>query len=151
METQVVVFEVANEHFGVDIAAIEGILNLQPITQLPHAPEFIEGVTNLRGSIVPIIDLRKRFGLEQTPPTRETRIVVAFLDQIKAGMIVDSVARVMRISDELIEPTPPMVATIDSAYIQGIAKLDGQLIIILDLKKVLDRSEKEALPKLPVN
>ncbi len=145
METQMVVFELANEHYGVDIAAIEGIIKMQPITKMPHAPNFVEGITNLRGTVVPVIDLRRRFGLPQQSESHDTRIVVSYMDQNKVGMIVDAVSQVMRVSDESIEPTPPMATSVNSAFIKGIAKIDGQLIILLDLDKVLSITEKEAL------
>ncbi|HEX2979673.1 MAG TPA: chemotaxis protein CheW, partial [Anaerolineaceae bacterium] len=85
MEHQLVVFELANEHYAFDIATIDGIIKLQQITKLPHTPAFVEGVTNLRGTVVPVIDLRKRFGLAQAPASRETRIVVAYIDDTKVG------------------------------------------------------------------
>jgi len=96
MERQLVVFTLAHEHYGVDIAAVESIIKLQPITVVPRAPAFIEGVTNLRGSVLPVMDLRKRFGLGSTAETAEKeqkdrRIVVVALEGVKVGMIVDAV------------------------------------------------------------
>ena len=99
METQVVVLELANEHYGVDIAAIEGIIKMRAITRMPHAPSYIEGITNLRGTVVPVIDLRRRFGLERQPVTEDTRIVVAYMEENKVGMIVDAVSQVIRVAD----------------------------------------------------
>jgi purine-binding chemotaxis protein CheW len=145
MEQQIVVFELANEHYGLDIAAVEGIIKMQSITKMPQAPHYVQGITNLRGVVVPVIDLRKRFGLDAQEATKNTRIVVVYMNKLKVGMIVDAVSQVLRIQDETIEPPPPMVTTVNSAFIKGIAKLEGQLVILLDLSKVLSLEEKESL------
>jgi purine-binding chemotaxis protein CheW len=150
MEHQLVLFDLANEHFGIDIASVDGIIKMQEVISVPHAPSFVEGVTNLRGSVLPVIDLRKRFDLEPTPPTNDTRIVVVNLEgNRKVGMIVDAVTEVLSIPEESIEPTPPIVSTIDSSFIIGIAKVDERLVILLDLASVLTDKEKSSLKKLP--
>ncbi len=148
MEHQLVVFELANEQYGVDIAMVEGIIKMQQITVVPHAPSFVEGVTNLRGSVLPVIDLRKRFNLPQEETTKNSRIIHIAIDNVKVGMIVDAVSEVLRVSEDAIEPTPPIVSTVDSAFITGIAKLEGRLIILLDLGKVLSFNEQEKLSTL---
>lgn len=145
MEHQLVVFELENEKYGVDIASVEGIIKMQEITRLPHAPEFIEGITNLRGTIVPVVDLRTRFGLPPKEPTRDTRIVIANMDSSKVGIIVDAVTQVIRVPEDKIEPPPQMSVTINSAFIKNIAKLESELVILLDLGKVLSTEEREAL------
>lgn len=153
MERQLVVFELANEHYGVDIAAVESIIKMQPITAVPQAPPFVEGITNLRGSVLPVMDLRKRFALAIGGSNAEIahdekRIVVVSMDGMKIGMIVDAVSEVLRVQDEAIEPPPPMVTTINSAFITGVAKVGERLIILLDLAKVLTLSEKEQVAGL---
>ncbi|RCK72353.1 MAG: Positive regulator of CheA protein activity (CheW) [Anaerolineae bacterium] len=153
MERQLVVFELANEHYGVDIAAVESIIKMQPITAVPQAPAFVEGITNLRGSVLPVMDLRKRFGLSGRDQSSEStqddkRIVVVSMDGMKIGMIVDAVSEVLRVQEEAIEPPPPMVTTINSAFITGIAKVGERLIILLDLAKVLTVSEKDEVANL---
>ncbi len=148
MEHQLVVFELANEQYGVDIAMVEGIIKMQPITVVPQAPSFVEGVTNLRGSVLPVIDLRKRFNLPQEEATKNSRIIHIAIDNVKVGMIVDAVSEVLLVSEEAIEPTPPIVTTVDSAFITGIAKLEGRLIILLDLGKVLSFNEQDKLAAL---
>ena len=145
MEHQLVVFELANECYGVDIAAVESIIKMQTITLVPHAPDFVEGVTNLRGSVLPVVDLRKRFGLPSVESSRSTRIIVVTIDQIKVGMTVDAVSEVLRVTDEAIEPTPLMVMTVDSGFITGIAKVGDRLIILLDLGRVLSLREQSSL------
>jgi purine-binding chemotaxis protein CheW len=150
MEHQLVVFDLANEHYGVDIAAVEGIIKMQPITVVPHTPVFVEGVTNLRGEVLPVIDLRKRFGLPLDQARgKDTRIVVVEIDGKKVGMVVDAVSEVLRVPDEAIEPPSPIVTTVDSAFIRGIAKVDERLIILVELAKVLSTEEQAGLHSLP--
>jgi purine-binding chemotaxis protein CheW len=148
MENQLVVFNLANENYGVDIAAVDGIVKMQPITAVPHAPGFVEGVTNLRGEVLPVIDLRKRFGLPQGEITKDTRIVNVEMDGVKVGMMVDAVSEVLRVAEENIEPPSPIVVTVDSAFITGIAKVDERLIILLDLARVLSTEEQTRLHTL---
>ncbi len=158
MENQLVVFDLANEYYGVEIGAVESIIKLQSITAVPHAPGFVEGITNLRGTVLPVIDLRKRFGLPAEETTKETRIVVVEVDGTQVGMMVDAVTEVLRVDEEAIEPPSPIVVTVDSAFITGIAKLDGgngdagrdsgRLIILLDLDKVLSPEEQASLQTL---
>ena len=145
MEDQLVVFELADEHYGVDIAAVEGIIKMQNITAVPHAPAFVEGVTNLRGSVLPVLDLRKRFSMPAADETNETRIVVVEMGGDSVGMVVDAVSEVLRVSEEAIEPPAPLVTSADSAFITGIAKVDDRLVILLDLGKVLSAEESAEL------
>jgi purine-binding chemotaxis protein CheW len=143
MEKQLVIFEIGNEHFGIDIAAVEGIVKMQEITRVPQAADYVEGITNLRGSVLPVIDLEKRFGIPPHERTRETRIVVVNMDKVKIGMIVAAVSEVLTIDDSVIEPAPAIVTTINSRFITGIARIDTRLVILLDLNLVLSESEKE--------
>jgi purine-binding chemotaxis protein CheW len=138
----------------VDIAAVDGIVKMQQITAVPHTPSFVEGITNLRGEVLPVIDLRKRFGLPQGDATKDTRIVNVEVDGVRVGMVVDAVTEVLRVSEEDIEPLPPLVTTFDSPFITGIAKVDGaqgadeRLIVLLDLAKVLSTEEQVNLQTL---
>ncbi len=148
METQVVVFSLAEENYGVDINAVEGIIKMQAITKVPKAPTFVEGITNLRGEVLPVIDLRKRFGLPTAEPDKETRIIHVEMDDVRVGMLVDAVTEVLRVVEDDIEPPSPMVATVDSAFITGIAKVEERLIILVDLGKVLSTEEQTNLQTL---
>lgn len=150
MEKQLVVFSLANENYGVDINSVESIIKIQPITSIPQAPEVVEGVTNLRGIVLPVINLRKRFGLSCGENDKDTRIIVSTINGLKIGMIVDGVSEVLRIQDQVIEPTPPMVSTVDTAFINGIIKLEGRLVILLDLARVLNLEEQNELRAMPV-
>ena len=145
MEKQLVIFELANEYYGVDIAAVESIIKLQPITVVPHAPSYVKGVTNLRGKVMPVVELHKRFGLASVEPTKDSRIVVVAMGGLAAGLIVDGVSEVLTIQDQNIEPAPRMTTTVDSGFITGIAMLDDRLIILLDLSKVLSTQEQEKM------
>jgi len=149
VENQLVVFKLADEHYGVNIAAVEGIIKMQAITSVPHAPSFVEGITNLRGTVLPVMDMRKRFGLELRDENRDTRIIVVEMDGVTVGMVVDAVNEVLRVPDENIEPPSPMVTTVDSSFITGIAKVDERLIILLDLAKVLTIQEQAELKAIP--
>ena len=150
MEQQLVIFELANEFYGINIAVVESIIKMQAITQLPQTPAYVKGVTNLRGSVLPVIDLRNRFGLENREDTRQTRIIIVTMGSIKVGVVVDGVSEVLRVSDELIEPLPPMVNSVNSVFLKGIVRLENRLIILLELGKVLDLNEQQALEALAV-
>lgn len=144
-EEQLVVFELANEVYGVDISRVQEIIRMTTITRLPRAPEFVEGVINLRGKVIPVVDLKKRFGLEQGERTKSSRIVVVDVGDHVIGMVVDAVSEVLRVPTEAVEPPSPVVTTIESDYIRGIAKVEGRLIILLDLDRVLSWEEKKKL------
>ena len=148
MEQQLVIFELANESYGINIAVVESIIKMQAITQLPQTPAYVKGVINLRGSVLPVIDLRSRFVLEAREHTRQTRIIIVTMGNIKVGVTVDGVSEVLRVSDELIEPLPPMVSSVNSVFLKGIVRFEDRLIILLELDKVLDINEQQALEVL---
>ena len=148
MEKQLVVFELSNEFYGVDISVVESIIKMQSITQLPQTPDYVMGVTNLRGSVLPVINLRTRFGMEEREDTRKTRIIIVTMGDIKVGVVVDEVSEVLRVSDESIEPLPPMVSTVNSVFLKGIIRLEDRLVILLDPGKVLNAEEQRSLEAL---
>jgi purine-binding chemotaxis protein CheW len=145
MEIQLVIFNLGRETFGVDISAVEGIIKMQPIVSIPQSPEFVEGVTNLRGKVIPVIDLRKRLSVSASALTKESRIVIINLNKSTVGMIVDSVNEVLRISDDTIEQTPTMVKSVNSEFVKGIAKVNNMLVILLDMTLILTRDEQVSL------
>src|ERR1700704_3767754 len=144
-EQQLVVFQLGAEFYGVEIARVHEIIRLQAITRVPRAPSFVEGVINLRGKVIPVIDLRRRFGLAAAEHTRASRIVVVEIGDQVVGIIVDAVSEVLRVNGATVEPPSPVVAGVDSEYIHGIAKLPERLVILLDLDRVLARDERRAL------
>lgn len=142
---QLVSFKLGNEEFAVDILKIQEINRMVEITKVPKSPVFVEGVINLRGKVIPIIDLRKRFGMDASEYTKNTRIVVVDIDKKVVGLIVDGVSEVLRLPASTVEPPPPIVAGIDAEYINGVGKLEDRLLILLELEKVLSQEEKAAL------
>ena len=148
MEQQLVVFSLDKEFYGLDIDSVEGIIKLQAITKMPNTPAYIEGVINLRGSVIPVIDLRKRFGLPTIETTPDTRIINVFLGSTKVGMIVDGVSEVIRIPDESVVPPPSMISSVDTAFIRAIAKVDERMITLLDLSQILNRDQQAIVEKI---
>jgi len=145
---QVVSFALGSEEYGVDIAQVQEINRMVTVTHVPQAARFVEGVINLRGRLIPIIDLRTRFGMERAERTKNTRIVVTEIGSKRLGMVVDSVSEVLRIPVEQIEDAPDLGAGVDTEYIRGLGKLDDRLIILLDLGRVISADEKMELQKL---
>jgi len=141
MEQQLVVFDLAGESYGINIAAVESIIKMQAITQLPQTQIFVKGVTNLRGAVLPVIDLRLRFGLQPQELTRQTRIILVTMGSLTTGVIVDGVSEVLRVSDEAVEALPPSLNSVNTAFLKGIVRLEERLIILLELSKVLDFEE----------
>lgn len=145
-EEQLVVFNLAGETYGIDISLVHEIIRMQVITRVPRTPHFVEGVINLRGRIIPVIDLHKRFNLPHSEETQHSRIIVVEVVGVTVGMIVDSVSEVLRLPVANIEPPPPVIAGgVDSAYLRAVGKWQDQLIILLDLEKVLHEQEQKEL------
>ena len=136
-ERQLVVFDLASEAYGVNIGTVREIIRMQEITQVPRTPDYVEGVINLRGKVIPVIDMRKRFGFPVAEHTKDTRIVVIDIGGADIGATVDAVTEVLRLGADSIEPSSAVITTSDSDYILGIAKLETRLIILLDLQRAL--------------
>ena len=145
METQIVVFALEDERYGLEIAAVYEIIRHQPITAVPQAPGFVEGVINLRGRIIPVVDLRERFGLAPVTASGASRIVVCDAANTRVGLVVDGVSEVLMVPAEAIEPTPAVAVGRNSEYVRGIAKIAEDLIILLDLDHLFSNEEGEAL------
>jgi purine-binding chemotaxis protein CheW len=143
--TQVVSFKLGPEEYGVDIAQVQEINRMVTVTNVPRAPAFMEGVINLRGQLIPIIDLRTRFGMPRAEHTKNTRIVVTEVGTKRVGMVVDSVSEVLRLPLDAIEPAPDMISGVDTEYIRGVGNMNDRLIILLDLAKVVTNSERREL------
>src|SRR3984893_320605 len=144
-ERQLVVFQLGAELYAVEISRVHEIIRLPTVTRVPRSPSFVEGVINLRGKVISVINLPRRFGLPVTENTRASRIVVVDINDQVIGMVVDGVSEVLRVASSTIEPPSPVVAGIDSEYLQGIAKLPERLVMLLDLDRVLNREERRAL------
>jgi len=147
-ELQLVIFKIGNEEFGVPINQVREIVRLIQITPVPRAPSFIEGVVNLRGQVLAVIDLAKKLNLKSNPRSEKTRIIVVEVDNNTVGMIVDEVTEVLKLPSENVKETPEVIATqIKQEYLKGIGKLDDRLLILIDLAKVLSPEEVEEVKK----
>jgi len=148
-EGKYLTFALADEEYGISILKIREIIGIMPITSVPRTPEFVKGVINLRGKVIPIIDLRLRFGMEPMEYTDRTCIIVVEINAqditIQIGAIVDTVSEVLNIKAEDIEDTPAFGASLDTEYILGMAKVSGGVKILLDIDKVLSTQEVEDL------
>jgi len=142
---QLVTFRLGKEEFSMDILKVQEIIRHMDLTRVPRTPDFVDGVINLRGRVIPVLDLRKRFGLPADERTNDTRIIVVDVDNRTVGLKVDAVSEVLRLPADTVEPPPSLVTGIESDYIKGVGKLDGRLIILLDVAKILTRTEKDAL------
>ena len=142
---QLVSFMIDKEEFGVNILFVQEINRFIQITKVPNAPEFVEGVINLRGRVIPVIDLRIKFHLKKKDRDKNTRIIVVEVSGKTVGFIVDSVKEVLRIPSSITEAPPEIVSGVNSEYIMAVAKLDDRLITLVDLEMILSNNEKEKL------
>lgn len=134
---QLVVFTLAGETYGVDIYQVREIIRVPNVTKVPEAPDFIEGVINLRGGVIPVLDLRRRLGMENMEGTAASRIIIVELADALIGMRVDGVSEVLRVEAGQIEPPSPYIVDVDSQFVTGIARVGDNLILLLDLNRVL--------------
>ena len=148
---QLVTFKLEDEEFGVDILKVQEINKMMNITKIPNAPFFIEGVINLRGKIIPIIDLRKKLGFQSKEYDKATRIIVIELDGLVIGFVVDSVSEVLRIPSSTIEQPPSIIGGVESEYIEGVGKLDDRLLILLELKRIFAAADRKEIEKAALN
>jgi purine-binding chemotaxis protein CheW len=152
-EGKYLTFTLCNEEYGLEILKIKEIIGMMDITSVPKTPEFVKGVINLRGKVIPVIDLRLKFGMSAKEYDARTCIIVVEVADTKGralqvGIVVDSVSEVVNLKGEQIEPPPSFGATLDTEYILGMAKVDKSVVILLDIDRVLAASETEALMKM---
>lgn len=144
---QLVGFQLGKEEYGIDILKVQEINRITAITRIPQSPDFVEGVINLRGNVIPIIDLRKRFNMPEREYDKQTRIVVSEIEGRTVGLVVDTVSEVIRMDSDLIEPPPDLLngSSKKGDYIKGVGKLDDKLLMLLDIDKILTPPDKEKL------
>ncbi len=147
-ELHLVGFRIGRETFGVPIALVHEIVRVPEITAVPDSPGYVEGVINLRGKIVSVIDLRKRFGEKEITRSKKNRILVTETDGKMVGLIVDAASEVLKVPESEVEPPPPVFEEGDVNYVTGLGKLQGRLIILIDLSKVLQKGELRRLEEL---
>ncbi|HVO75263.1 MAG TPA: chemotaxis protein CheW [Ignavibacteriaceae bacterium] len=142
---QLVSFIIGNEEFGVDILFVHEINRMLQITKVPNSPDFVEGVINLRGRVIPVIDLRCKLGMDRKPHDKNTRIIVVEVEGKTVGFIVDAVNEVLRIPKNITEAPPELATGINSEFIKAVGKLDDRLLILLDLEKIISAEQKAQL------
>lgn len=141
--TQLVTFRLGVNEYGIDIMQAKEIIKMEKITIIPNAPEYVEGVINLRGSVIPIVDLKKRFTLEEAEGEKNTGIIIVHVNGTDMGIIIDSISKVVSIDDENIQDTPHMFSGIGQRYIRGVAKIEEKLLVILELSELLEDDDYE--------
>jgi len=145
---QFISFSVGEEAYGLELLRVKEVIRVREITWLPRAPSFVKGIINLRGDVIPIIDLRDKFGLPERETTASTRVIVVEIEGRLTGMIVDSASQVVRIPSDQIDPPPPVLGGISQALISGVGKLDDNLVVLLNADAVLTLEERRALGSL---
>jgi purine-binding chemotaxis protein CheW len=141
-ELKVIVFSLVHEQYGVEVDKVQSIERMLPLTRVPKTPAFVKGVVNLRGVVVPVIDLRGRFGLPEIEYTDDSRLIFVKVKDLEVGMIVDSANDVIDVDADKIEEPPEVVGGIRAKYLRGVAKKDdGSLLVLLNLEEVLNKSE----------
>ena len=148
---QLVSFRLAQEEYGLEITKVREIILMGEITRVPQTPEYIKGLINLRSTVIPIVDLRLRFGLPQQDPTDETRIMVVTVGGKMIGIVVDAVSEVLRVSKDQIAPPPPTVAGLGREYLTGLVKLENRLLILLEIDNLLGEEEVAAMDAMTAN
>ncbi|MFV9509837.1 chemotaxis protein CheW [Tepidibacillus sp. LV47] len=146
-EVKVIVFRLDSEEYGVEVQQVKSIERMEYITRVPNTPPFVKGVINLRGVIIPIIDLRSRLGIAEKEYNDSTRIIIVNVEGVEVGLIVDAANDVIDVPVHAIEPPPKVVGGVEAVYLRGIAKLQNRLLILLNLNKVLNADEKKQLEK----
>ncbi len=136
-EVQLVVFKLGREEYSVSILQVQEIKRITDITRVPHTPDYIKGVINLRGSVLPVIDLKKRLNLPQQMSTEDTRIIIVKVGELSVGMIVDAVSEVMTINQENIDSPEVVAGSVAASYLSGVGKLDNRLLILLNLEEII--------------
>jgi purine-binding chemotaxis protein CheW len=145
-EKKVIVFALGSEEYGVEVDKVRTIERMQPMTRVPKVPAFINGVINLRGVVIPIIDLRARFGLDLAEYNDNTRIIIVSAEEYEVGLIVDSANDVIDLDSDEINSPPEIVGGIKAKYLDGIARVgENRLLVLLNLERVLDKSEIQQL------
>ncbi len=149
--TQVVSFQLAKEEYGLNIMGVQEIILLGEITEIPEVPDYIRGLINLRGKVIPIVDLRTRFGLEVSDTTEHTRIIVINTAGTTFGIIVDGVSQVLRINADQVEPPPTGLTGLDRTYLLGLVRMDKKIMILLNAATILSQEAKAKLSQVAKN
>lgn len=147
-DKKAVIFRIEDEEYAIGISQVERILEYEKITRIPEAPQYLKGVINCLGRIVPVIDLKKRFLLEETKVGEESQIIIAKKDSGDIGIVVDEVLQVLDVDDETLSPPPEIIAGILKEYISSLIKINDRIIIYLNLSRILTFEEREEIDKI---
>lgn len=147
---QYVIFKLGDEEYGIDIMNVREITEFKETTKIPNAPSFIVGIINLRGSIIPVINLKKRFNLEEVEINKNSRIIIVNMNERQIGFIVDDASQVLTLKEEDVDNPPDIIAGVERKYIAGIGKVDEKIIILLDLAAVFSAEEKREIEKMDI-
>ncbi len=142
---QLVTFHLGEEEYAVDILKVQEINRMKEITKVPNAPYYVEGVINLRGKVIPVVCLRKMFGMAEREDKTQQKIMIMDIQGVTIGIVVDSVSEVLRIPASIVESAPPMTYSVNSEFISGIAKLEDRLIILLDMDRLIGKEETASM------
>lgn len=145
MTTKQVIFKLGSEEYGMDISLVSGIENYTKIVPIPNAPVYIIGILNLRGNVIPIYSLRKKFRMEEVSGTAATQLLITNCRGTLIGYKVDSVVEIIEIEENLVQAAPPIIRSAETSYIKGITERKGQLVILLDIENILSEQEREAV------
>lgn len=148
MQEQLVTFQLADQIYGLDINSVREIIRLQPVMQIPESPPFVAGVISLRQKVIPVIDLRRRFGFPVAEEGASSRIVIMDIDGFLVGVKVDAVLEVLRMEQTDIEPVPPIAMSIDTAFLKGVGRWRDKLVLLLDGARLLKDSERQELEEV---
>jgi purine-binding chemotaxis protein CheW len=147
-QVQLVTFRLGQEEFGLDVFTVQKILRHEPVTPVPRAPRFVEGVLDVRGEVIPVLDLRKRFELPRTDTDEDTRIVLVDFQGEPLGLVVDAVMEVLRVPETMLAPPPRYFKGLAQEFIRGIVRMDQRLVVLIDLEQVLSSDERIALHEI---
>ncbi len=147
-ENQFVIFRLGDEKYAVDILNVGGISEFREVTKVPNAPAFVDGIINLRGDIIPVVNLKKRFNIADKQADSDTRIIINNIKGKDIGFVVDEASQVIKIDDADIEDAPDIIKGADRQYISGIGKVDDQIVILLNLEKILNEDEQKAVNEI---
>lgn len=150
-KVKVVVFRLKDEEYGVEVDQVKSIERMESITRVPNTPSFVKGVINLRGVVIPVINLRSRFQMEEEDYTDSTRIVIVHVNEMEVGLIVDAALDVLDVPLDAIEPPPEVVGGVEAAYLRGMAKLEDRLLVLLNLDRVLSPEELKQVEQMEIN
>jgi purine-binding chemotaxis protein CheW len=146
---QMINFTLGGDEYAVEIQKVREVINFRELTPLPKAPSFVKGIINLRGEVIPVIDLREKLGLAHEAYSALTNVIIVEIGRKAVGVVVDDVRHVIRLAPGEVAPSPPFIGGLSGKYVSGVAKIGERLVVVLDMERILSASEMIALRSLP--